>query len=72
MHFSIQELDYYFPFLVFFYGLVILFVLEIPQLVARAKKQMPQQLGAFEKHRKLAVLSIWIGGLWSLQNIWLS
>ncbi len=70
MKFSITELDYYFPFLVFFYGLVILFVLEIPHLVALAKKEMPNQLEAFERHRKLAVVSIWVGGLWSLQNIW--
>lgn len=70
MKFSITELDYYFPFLVFFYGLVILFVLEIPHLVALAKKEMPAHLEAFEKHRKLAVSSVWVGGLWSLQNIW--
>jgi hypothetical protein len=70
MKISIAELDYYFPFLVFFYGLVILFVLEIPHLVALAKKEMPAHLEAFEKHRKLAVVSIWVGGLWSLQNIW--
>ena len=70
MKISITELDYYFPFLVFFYGLVILFVLEIPYLVALAKKEMPSHYEAFERHRKLAVVSIWVGGLWSLQNIW--
>jgi hypothetical protein len=66
----ILKLDYYFPFVVFFYGLVVLFVLEIPYLVALAKKEMPAQLEIFEKHRKLAVTSLVVGGLWSLQNIW--
>jgi hypothetical protein len=66
----ISTLDYYFPFFVFFCGLVILFVLEVPHLVALAKKEMPDRLLAFEKHRKIAVLSVVVGGFWSLQNIW--
>jgi hypothetical protein len=69
---SIPMLDYYFPFVVFIYGLVINFVLEIPHLVALAKKQMPSQHATFERHRKIAVLSLYVGGLWSLQNIWFS
>ena len=72
MEFSLTALDYYFPFLVFFYGLVILFVLEIPQLVALAKKEMPSHLESFERHRKLAIIFVWTGGLWSLQNLWFS
>ena len=68
---SISTLDFYFPFVVFFYGLVINFVLEIPHLVALAKKRMPSQYESFERHRKIAVLSLYVGGLWSLQNIWL-
>lgn len=70
MLFNITKLDYYFPFFVLFYGLVVLFVLEIPHLVALAKKEMPNQLLAFEKHRKLALISTVVGGLWSLQNLW--
>lgn len=66
----IFKLDYYFPFLVFFYGLVMLFVLEIPYFVSLAKKEMPNQYLAFERHRKIAVISLLVGGLWSLQNIW--
>jgi hypothetical protein len=66
----ISKLDYYFPFFVLFCGLVILFVLEVPHLVALAKKEMPDQLLAFEKHRKIAFVSVIVGGIWSLQNIW--
>lgn len=69
---SIAALDYYFPFIVFFYGLVINFVLEIPHLVALAKKEMPNYYSNFEKHRKIALVSLYVGGLWSLQNLWLS
>ena len=69
---TISVLDFYFPFIVFFYGLAINFVLEIPHLVAIAQKRMPTQYAVFEKHRKIAVLSLYVGGLWSLQNLWLS
>lgn len=68
---SIAALDFYFPFFVFFYGLVINFLLEIPYLVALAQKNMPSQYATFEKHRKIAILSLYVGGLWSLQNLWL-
>lgn len=67
----ISEIDFYFPFFVFFYGLVMIIVLEIPALAALGKKQMPEQYAQFEKHKKLALLSLFVGGLWSLQNIWL-
>lgn len=66
----IATIDYYFPFIVFFYGLVMLFVLEVPFLVALAKKEMPQQYLMFEKHRNIAMMSVFVGGFWSLQNMW--
>jgi hypothetical protein len=50
---------------------VINFLLEIPYLVALAQKNMPSQYATFEKHRKIAILSLYVGGLWSLQNLWL-
>lgn len=69
---TISTLDFYFPFVVFFYGLVVNFVLEVPYLVQLAKKEMPSQYETLEKHRKLAVFSLYAGGLWSLQNMWFS
>jgi hypothetical protein len=69
---SISSLDFYFPFLIFFYGLVINFVLEIPFLLALARKKMPSQYATFERHRKIAIFSLYAGGLWSLQNLWFS
>ncbi len=69
---SITTLDFYFPFIIFFYGLVINFILEIPYLVKLARKEMPSQYATFEKHRKIAIFSLYVGGLWSLQNLWFS
>lgn len=66
----LTKIDFYFPFIVFFYGLVMVIVLEIPYLVALAKKEMPSQYATFEKHRKIAMISFYFGGLWSLQNLW--
>ena len=68
----LTKLDFYFPFVVFFYGLVMCFVLEIPYFVALAKKEMPAQYETFLRHRKIAFVSFFVGGLWSLQNIWFS
>lgn len=68
----IQFLDFYFPFFVFFYGLVGYFVLEVPLLADLAQKRMPSQSANFEKHRRLALLSLYVGGFWSLQNLWFS
>jgi hypothetical protein len=69
---TISTLDFYFPFIVFFYGLVINFVLEIPHLFNLAKAKMPSQYATFQKHRKIAIVSLYVGGIWSLQNLWLS
>ncbi len=69
---TVSTLDFYFPFLVFFYGLLMNFVLEVPYLTQLAKKEMPSQYATFEKHRKIAVFSLYAGGLWSLQNLWFS
>ena len=69
---SVAWLDFYFPFFIFFYGLVLHVMLETPQLVKVAQKKMPSQYETFQKHRPIAVCALYVGGLWSLQNIWLS
>ena len=66
------KLDFYFPFIVFFYGLVITFILEIPTLVAIARKRMPSHYANFIAHQKIAWVSLCVGGIWSLQNLWFS
>ena len=66
------KLDFYFPFIVFFYGLVASLVLEIPALIAIARKEMPSHYANLLAHQKIAWISLFVGGFWSLQNLWFS
>jgi hypothetical protein len=67
---TVQELDYYFPFLVFFYGLLISFVLQIPALLKIADDRLPRQMvSQLKAHTGLAFFCLVIGSLWSLQNL---
>lgn len=66
------KLDFYFPFIVFFYGLVASLVLEIPALIAIARKEMPSHYANLVAHQKIAWISLFVGGVWSLQNLWFS
>ncbi len=66
------KLDFYFPFIVFFYGLVASLVLEIPALIAIARKEMPSHYANLVAHQKIAWISLFVGGAWSLQNLWFS
>jgi hypothetical protein len=68
----LATLDYVFPFYVFFYGALITFVLHQPQLQRLAQERFPAELRQqMESHRALALLCLLVGGLWSLQNLWL-
>lgn len=67
---TIEQLDFYFPFFVFCYGLMLTIVLNWPQLIERAESVIaPQYLKQLKAHRGLSILCLWIGGLWSLQNL---
>ncbi|MCH2534208.1 MAG: hypothetical protein MK008_07190 [Bdellovibrionales bacterium] len=66
-----QQIDFIFPFVVFFYGFFVSFVLCLPQvskwLEVNAPSPMQKQLLA---HRVLAMICLWVGSIWSLQNLW--
>lgn len=67
-----QTLDFYFPFLIFFYGLIMTFVLNTPVLIEIAEKKFPPRLlSQLKSHRFLGVVCLCLGTFWSLQNIWL-
>jgi hypothetical protein len=69
---NIKELDYIFPFVVFGYGALMMFVLNSPALMKMAEKNLSSELfSSFQSKRVLSVVCFIIGGLWSLQNIWL-
>lgn len=67
---TVAELDFYFPFLVFFYGLMISFVLQIPGLLKIADDRLPPRfINQLKAHSGLAFFCLVIGSLWSLQNL---
>jgi len=63
------KLDFFFPFFVFFYGILVVFVLEAGVLKKLGLAQMPFQYAQLGAHKSLAWLCFWVGGLWSLQNL---
>lgn len=70
---TLQELDYWFPFIVAGYGLIMTFTLFHPKLVQLAEERLPYEtLVAFKAKKGLALICLSVGSLWALQNIWLS
>lgn len=68
-----DQLDLIFPFICFAYGAVMTVALNIPVLVRLADERLPRHLVAqWRAHRALAMVCLWVGALWSLQNLWWS
>ena len=69
---TIKQIDFIFPFVILAYGFLITFVLSWPRLVVLAEERLPAPLlKQLMAHRALALVCLLVGGLWSLQNIWL-
>lgn len=69
---SVAQLDFYFPFIVFFYGAVMAFVLGNPVLMKLARERLPEwHYNRFASHKTLGWVCFFVGGLWSLQNLWI-
>ncbi len=67
-----HTLDLIFPFFVFAYGAMVTFVLTWPPLVRIAENRLPFDLQKqLLAHRWLALVCLIVGGLWSLQVMWL-
>jgi hypothetical protein len=66
---TLEKIDYFFPFVVFSYGIFIVFVLENKTLASLGKGRLPDLYGQLSAHKGLAWLCFWVGGLWSLQNV---
>ena len=66
-----QTLDFFFPFLVLAYGLLMTFALNVPAFKHLAQTRMPEQVARqMVAHRGFAIVCLVVGGFWSLQNIW--
>lgn len=66
---TLSQLDHIFPFFVFFYGVLLVFVLESQFFTRLANERMPQLFDTMKGHRALAWVCFWVGGFWSLQNL---
>jgi hypothetical protein len=62
------NLDIFIPWLSLIYGFTLLVFLEIPLINRFAETKAPQFLTLFESHRKIAVVCLFVGGFWTLQN----
>jgi hypothetical protein len=67
---NLETLDFFFPFIVFFYGILMVFVLENRTLDKLATEKIPAMIPTLRGHKNLAWVSLFVGGLWSLQNMW--
>lgn len=66
-----EALDKIFPFVVFYYGLIMTLALNLPMTQKLAEKYlMPDLLRQMNAHRGLALVCLFVGSFWTLQNIW--
>jgi hypothetical protein len=66
---TIGYLDQIFPFVIFSYGILMVFVLVNKTLDSLARQRMPEMGATLRSHRTLAYVSLFVGGLWSVQNL---
>lgn len=67
----VKNLDFIFPWIVFFYGVFMVFSMEFLDAHASSVSWARNLLHQLQMRRGFAWLCFFIGGLWSLQNIWL-
>ena len=66
---TLQFLDQIFPFFIFSYGILMIFVLENKALDRLARQRIPELGATLRSHKTLAYVSLFVGGLWSVQNL---
>ena len=68
-----QDLDKVFPYICFAYGALASFALNVPTLERLAEQRLPQALThRWQAHRGIALLSMIVGAVWILENLWLT
>lgn len=67
-----EKLDFIFPFVVFFYGLIMVLVLEHPFFVRLGQERMALAYQNLAKHKSLGWICFFVGGIWGAQNVWYS
>ena len=66
---SYQTLDAIFPYFIFSYGILLIFVLENKTLDKLARERLPELGATLRGHKNMAWVCLFTGGFWSLQNI---
>lgn len=66
---SASQLDFYFPFIVFFYGVLMLFVMDSPAFQNLRQKFVLQSPWGTPSGRQFLYMMTFFCGLWSLQNL---
>lgn len=68
-----QQLDLLFPWICFAYGALMTVALNIEAVVRLADERLPSDLAAkWKSHRALALVCLFVGAGWILQNIWVA
>ena len=67
---TIETLDSLTMWIAFCYGLTLFFVLELPVL-KRVESRAPELFLILRQHQPIAMLCLWVGGLWILQEMWI-
>lgn len=68
---TIEFLDQLTMWLAFIYGGTLFFILETPWMQS-VEKQVPALFLILRKHQPLALVCLWVGALWILQDIYVS
>lgn len=66
---TLEKLDFFFPFFVFFYGFLLLLVQELPFVRALGDAKSQAMMQMLSKRSPLAWTCLLIGAVWSLQNL---
>lgn len=70
---NLNQLDFIFPFILFFYGALLTIVLHQDRLMNLAEQYVPEKIRSqMKSHRILAVFCLISGFFWSLQVLWFS
>ena len=68
---TLQDLDFYFPFVVLTYGLIVTWLTQAGWAQAALERLPPDVQAQFVGHRGLALLCVLVGSIWGLQNLFL-
>ena len=69
----VDELDFFFPFIVFFYGIVMITVTSLPIFHKLAHEKMSADMvERFYGHRLLGWVCGFVGALWLLQRAFIA